>query len=117
NVFRIQIYILALISFCLCVFFFQAEDGIRDRNVTGVQTCALPISPRRDHCWRRVEGNPGPPALLAGCRLELPDFGPRRFDSFRWRGTAHSLSDANRLRSSRCPLCARRAIDWLAPAR
>src|SRR5207249_7461897 len=27
-------------------FFFQAEDGIRDRNVTGVQTCALPISHR-----------------------------------------------------------------------
>src|SRR5699024_11696208 len=27
-----------------CIFFFQAEDGIRDRNVTGVQTCALPIS-------------------------------------------------------------------------
>src|SRR5207249_8660164 len=27
------------------LFFFQAEDGIRDRNVTGVQTCALPISP------------------------------------------------------------------------
>src|SRR5699024_8731803 len=26
---------------CLFVFFFQAEDGIRDRNVTGVQTCAL----------------------------------------------------------------------------
>src|SRR5207248_7746270 len=28
----------------LLVFFFQAEDGIRDRTVTGVQTCALPIS-------------------------------------------------------------------------
>src|SRR2546430_12822104 len=28
----------------LCVFFFQAEDGIRDLTVTGVQTCALPIS-------------------------------------------------------------------------
>src|SRR5258708_20998632 len=27
-----------------CVFFFQAEDGIRDDLVTGVQTCALPIS-------------------------------------------------------------------------
>src|SRR6266498_6095961 len=26
-------------------FFFQAEDGIRDADVTGVQTCALPISP------------------------------------------------------------------------
>src|SRR2546426_1437820 len=31
-------------------FFFQAEDGIRDYKVTGVQTCALPISlPRRVH--------------------------------------------------------------------
>src|SRR3989454_7953158 len=28
-----------------CCFFFQAEDGIRDYKVTGVQTCALPISP------------------------------------------------------------------------
>src|SRR5207248_4058345 len=28
-------------------FFFQAEDGIRGRTVTGVQTCALPISSRR----------------------------------------------------------------------
>src|SRR5437870_4790789 len=28
------------------VFFFQAEDGIRDGHVTGVQTCALPISNR-----------------------------------------------------------------------
>src|SRR2546429_2551971 len=31
-------------SMCLIVFFFQAEDGIRDVAVTGVQTCALPIS-------------------------------------------------------------------------
>ena len=34
-------------SFPICIpliFFFQAEDGIRDRDVTGVQTCALPIS-------------------------------------------------------------------------
>src|SRR5690554_7476159 len=31
---------------CVCIFFFffQAEDGIRDADVTGVQTCALPIS-------------------------------------------------------------------------
>src|SRR5207237_6283654 len=36
-----------LVVFLLCVFFFffffQAEDGIRDSSVTGVQTCALPI--------------------------------------------------------------------------
>src|SRR5689334_24701064 len=30
--------------FCI-FFFFQAEDGIRDGTVTGVQTCALPICP------------------------------------------------------------------------
>src|SRR2546430_4274227 len=30
------------------IFFFQAEDGIRDLTVTGVQTCALPISRLRD---------------------------------------------------------------------
>src|SRR5437762_11062505 len=42
-------------------FFFQAEDGIRDTSVTGVQTCALPIwefrEPRRDairHLARRL---------------------------------------------------------------
>src|SRR5690606_40208968 len=29
---------------CVSLFFFQAEDGIRDFHVTGVQTCALPIS-------------------------------------------------------------------------
>src|SRR5207253_4317215 len=29
-------------------FFFQAEDGIRDGHVTGVQTCALPISPESE---------------------------------------------------------------------
>src|SRR5256885_4238411 len=32
--------------FTFCFFFFQAEDGIRDYKVTGVQTCALPISQR-----------------------------------------------------------------------
>src|SRR5256885_8635006 len=32
----------AILCSC-CFFFFQAEDGIRDYKVTGVQTCALPI--------------------------------------------------------------------------
>src|SRR2546427_2318821 len=32
-------------------FFFQAEDGIRDLTVTGVQTCALPISRRASWCF------------------------------------------------------------------
>src|SRR2546430_2981742 len=33
-----------LVALCVVFFFFQAEDGIRDLTVTGVQTCALPIS-------------------------------------------------------------------------
>src|SRR2546429_2993202 len=45
-------------------FFFQAEDGIRDVAVTGVQTCALPISglapcgcrPRQSACKGRTRG-------------------------------------------------------------
>src|SRR5256886_5214291 len=35
-------YVISLVCF---FFFFQAEDGIRDLTVTGVQTCALPILP------------------------------------------------------------------------
>src|SRR5947207_5681609 len=33
-------------------FFFQAEDGIRDHCVTGVQTCALPISSTPSRTWK-----------------------------------------------------------------
>src|SRR2546422_6612100 len=60
-------------------FFFQAEDGIRDVAVTGVQTCALPISRRRlaqelgplrknalvSHPWREWAGAP----LEGGTRM------------------------------------------------
>src|SRR5687767_12216135 len=42
-----RFFLLFLSVFCLFFFFFfQAEDGIRDKLVTGVQTCALPISLR-----------------------------------------------------------------------
>src|SRR5947209_11060361 len=44
-------------------FFFQAEDGIRDIGVTGVQTCALPISrpPQEVHAaHRRLRRRPPP---------------------------------------------------------
>src|SRR5438067_3966109 len=45
--------------FFIFFFFFQAEDGIRDRNVTGVQTCALPIC-----CFNHA----GPALLNVGLR-------------------------------------------------
>src|SRR5690606_39344768 len=39
-------------------FFFQAEDGIRDFHVTGVQTCALPISSARQvRCYRSLRAS------------------------------------------------------------
>src|SRR5204862_5882756 len=41
--------------FLFFFFFFQAEDGIRDLYVTGVQTCALPISPGRSLGDRSLE--------------------------------------------------------------
>src|SRR5439155_6481802 len=40
-------------SLLIHVFFFQAEDGIRDGHVTGVQTCALPISAQTETRRRR----------------------------------------------------------------
>src|SRR3712207_7587783 len=38
------------------VFFFQAEDGIRDIGVTGVQTCALPISKQNVETLKALAG-------------------------------------------------------------
>src|SRR5437867_4661789 len=43
-------------GFLLLFFFFQAEDGIRDRTVTGVQTCALPIYASSENAWRGCLG-------------------------------------------------------------
>ena len=39
-------------------FFFQAEDGIRDTSVTGVQTCALPISTFLYENWISIDSSP-----------------------------------------------------------
>src|SRR3989475_5636493 len=59
------------ISVSVCVvmffFFFQAEDGIRDLTVTGVQTCALPI-------WSRP---PGVPSARSRRRAARPRLVPR----------------------------------------
>src|SRR5262249_56788048 len=59
-------------QFCLSsvmLFFFQAEDGIRDWSVTGVQTCALPIysaAPRRREAGRPLEAGAGSPVQGGG---------------------------------------------------
>src|SRR5699024_11645643 len=56
----------SLYSF-MCFFFFQAEDGIRDRNVTGVQTCALPILKK----WKPMQANIG---IVNGLCKKFVDF-------------------------------------------
>src|SRR5437773_11762449 len=52
----------------LNIFFFQAEDGIRYRDVTGVQTCALPIS-RTQRPHRRVAVSAAARSLAADSGL------------------------------------------------
>src|SRR5256884_5080782 len=50
-----------------CIFFFQAEDGIRDVAVTGVQTCALPIY---------AESEPEPQRIVARSEVVCESCGP-----------------------------------------
>src|SRR5690606_41196841 len=64
-----------LLPFLFFFFFFQAEDGIRDFHVTGVQTCALPIlrpmaalCPTRCDTWLVHAGRYHPPCALVDAR-------------------------------------------------
>src|SRR5947207_4720718 len=50
-------------------FFFQAEDGIRDHCVTGVQTCALPICPHHLLPHRRIQARLIQPMNLKSLRI------------------------------------------------
>src|SRR5690606_41206393 len=64
--------------FLVILFFFQAEDGIRVFHVTGVQTCALPISaaqlkPSRESDPRQTADAPGAPGrILVPCGNKKP---------------------------------------------
>src|SRR5438270_5149140 len=55
-VFFFFLFFYLLFVFFFFFFFFQAEDGIRDLTVTGVQTCALPILKRPPHHIPAREG-------------------------------------------------------------
>src|SRR5689334_24043578 len=61
-VFYLLLYIFVFFFF----FFFQAEDGIRDGTVTGVQTCALPI-------WPYIEQTFGEMKVKGRAMMENPD--------------------------------------------
>src|SRR5256885_8577931 len=95
-------------------FFFQAEDGIRDYKVTGVQTCALPISrpargrdprPRRRPGLRRPALSRASRALRE-CRRAVPTAPPGGAARVPGRATARARERAaawgsSRTRSSR----------------
>src|SRR6266852_3114511 len=70
-----------VIVVCVIFFFFQAEDGIRDATVTGVQTCALPIcsaSGRGRVCSQRSGSPPSRrPAAARPRPSPHPSFGGR----------------------------------------
>src|SRR5699024_11333903 len=76
-----------LLRSCLVFFFFQAEDGIRDRNVTGVQTCALPISGH--FCGLDAVGFKGSPTDFpdADCRHIRKDFLSSAFHKSMYTGS------------------------------
>src|SRR5204863_1497879 len=67
NVFNICLVFIRVI---LLFFFFQAEDGIRDLYVTGVQTCALPISSRHGGGVDNASQAPPPCRLVRPCRCK-----------------------------------------------
>src|SRR5256885_11871275 len=75
-------------------FFFQAEDGIRDYKVTGVQTCALPISSRApDRAGDRTTGDLS--CLLLPVCEQHPQAAPRvkHFRSDRSLGNSEDRGD------------------------
>src|SRR5256886_12629913 len=80
---------------CDIFFFFQAEDGIRDLTVTGVQTCALPISRK----WANSAlVSTVPPDLLETTNSALP--GSMRPEKARTcAGTIESTTSISGIRS------------------
>src|SRR5207244_7353744 len=88
--------------FSFSSFFFQAEDGIRDDLVTGVQTCALPICPSLSR--RRARRSHAPRERKAPPPEETPHRRQRGFDGEGGPGhhsrlRHHHRGDRARLRS------------------
>src|SRR5437016_12008434 len=95
-------------------FFFQAEDGIRDWSVTGVQTCALPISAKYGQlgdlwAWQRSQGTAG----FRGVAFNEPGLDPGHS---RWRVVL--VERFHPIRLSRCyaAQCGRSSAVPLEPA-
>src|SRR5690606_40938162 len=86
-------------------FFFQAEDGIRDFHVTGVQTCALPISfssgTRRARARARVAPARPPPAMIRSVSTRSVVTESVRHQSFNIRSEERRVGEECRYRGGR----------------
>src|SRR5260221_3971671 len=93
-------YIRPIILLSLVSFFFQAEDGIRDHCVTGVQTCALPISTSSPVTLAFEFGRAPPraPGISSGTpQIAFPTVRALRGPSAQFRtGGAHTLQEIGR---------------------
>src|SRR5256885_10899700 len=97
----------------LCFFFFQAEDGIRDYKVTGVQTCALPISAVRGAGCDAAQ--PGGPDRSAGaCCIRWT---PRRCPSSRSRDRKSTRLNSSHLVISYAVFCLKKKKQTHAASR
>src|SRR5258708_24848107 len=102
----VRYWLFILVSTVIFFFFFQAEDGIRDDLVTGVQTCALPILVQARGCLPFWAGCCGPPRDQSpSCAKSLSAFGPitaifRNFPAFNGKvpSFAKSTSDSRAAR-------------------
>src|SRR5256884_174059 len=87
----------------ICFFFFQAEDGIRDVAVTGVQTCALPISvERRSAAWARCPASAVSFSCARSAEATARRENTRAFPSRRNRRPHRLLGPVARLRVRVC---------------
>src|SRR5205809_1650026 len=91
---------LVLFYYCFFFFFFffQAEDGIRDVAVTGVQTCALPISSRVPVGPRRRAGALG---VASGARA-APRDASAADDGLLWRIGCHGVDAGREIGRASC---------------
>src|SRR2546429_3825530 len=83
--FFLMIYCVVLRFFYRFFFFFQAEDGIRDVAVTGVQTCALPIYLLANSCCLQAKEHFLRPAPALQARCPSRSFAATCCHRFNWR--------------------------------
>src|SRR5688500_20199749 len=89
---------------CCVIFFFQAEDGIRDYKVTGVQTCALPISEAEEAARQRRDAEARERDQKVAAAVSAAEHSGAHEDALRHLNEALARSEERRVgKECRCP--------------